>query len=691
MTPPLDRVSGRASEPLPNWTGRWAAGGAPCLDDRRDGGDASRDDNTSDDLDALATLEAGLHAAMVSGSWSAVRDAQLLAGLDEESLQLERREILLRDNISSIAQVCERFVTRLGELVELRPVAQVKRPARKALARLAAHTEDWAARTLSGPIPRRALAVSRDEDADLYENRMVVELVHPILTSAISARVQRLRRIRADLAELERARDEGTHRRRERLYRFWGGDAARIGESSYRATRTLEELEGLGARLQNLRSSTLGRLLRGRRTGLRTLRHTNVIANDRHYRAAGLVWSEFERDPDLQEDPEERRERLQRRHLTFDRYTLGLLVRAFTELGYSPDGDTIPTPSHPVTLTGAWGTATIRKDQAGTLTLESHGIATRFVPLIDLVGPDDDPATVEARWQSVIGAVAKPTVVVHLSASEPLRALPPQLATPLISAAQDGIAGRGDATAIPVSPLETTSLERVARAVATAVMVPALLSYPPAISLDGRPVPRRLIDRVMDLDSPRPGMSPIFHRPTPDELRLRRPLIASESVQLDGLLRELTRRAKAPGWERDMADEIRRLRASLEIAESAVQTFLTCPGCGNEAIPQQLGREKDVFSITCRSCGTRWGHERCGACQARVPIIEPEREPLNPEVHGPGWVERIFGHEALASPCWARTVDARYICTNCGTCPVTGSEAGIYCTRCHTTSTESGS
>lgn len=688
MTLPRDRVSGRETEPLPSWTGRWAAGGTHCLDDRHEAGGTSRDDITSDDLDALATLEAGLHSAVSSGSWSSVRGAPLLAGLNEESLQLERREIVLRDNISSIAQVCERFVTRLGELVELRPVAQAKRPARKAHARLAAHTEDWAARTLSGPVPRRVLAVARDEQADLYENRMVVELVYPILTSAIAARIQRLRRIRGDLADLERARDEGTYRRRERLYQFWGGDAALVEESSHRAARTLEVLEGLGTRLQSLRGSTLGRLLRGRRTGQRTLRRTNVIANDRHYRAAGLVWSAFERDPDLKEAPEGRRERLRRRHLTFDRYVLELLVRAFTELSYSPDGNTIPTPGNPATLSGAWGTATIRRDDDGTLTVQSHGVTTRFVPMIDLVGPDDEAETVEARWQSVIGAVTKPTVIVHLSASETLRALPPRLATQLMSAAQDDIGGRRDATAVHVSPMETTSLERVARAVATAVMMPALLSYPPSISLDGRAVPRRLTDRLMELGLSRPGMSPIFHRPTPDELHLRRPLIASESDQLAGLLRELSRKARAPGWERDVTDEIRRLPAGIDIAESAVRTFLSCPGCGSEASPEQLGREKDVFSITCRSCRTRWGHERCGVCQARAPIIEPEREPLNPEVHGPGWVERIFGNEALASPCWARTVGARYICTNCGTCPVRGSEAGIYCTRCHTTSTD---
>ena len=283
------------------------------------------------------------------------------------------REQVLKANLPSIARVCERFITRLGERSELLPVSRVKRPARRALERLSAHTEDWATRTLSGPVPRRALAVTREEDADLYENRMVTELVHPILTSALSDRIRRLRRLTSDLADLARAEDEGTHYRRYRLYTFWGADAARAAESSSQASQTLRELEKLAAWVQSLRGSTLTVALRGRRTGQRSLRNTNVIANDRHYRAAGLVWSAYEREPEADETAEERQARFLSRHRAFDNYVLGLVVRSLDDLGYAPGEDEMPAGNSPVALHGPWGEVTFTRTPAGVIVLTSHG------------------------------------------------------------------------------------------------------------------------------------------------------------------------------------------------------------------------------------------------------------------------------------------------------------------------------
>ena len=141
-------------------------------------------------------------SAMASGSWTELLGRPLLAGHDEDIVHLERREKRLADKLPSIAHITERFVTRLGERSELMPVSRVKRPARRAIERLAGHTEDWAGRTLAGPVPRRALAVTREEDANLYENRMVAELVHPILSSALLERIRKLRRLVTDLADL---------------------------------------------------------------------------------------------------------------------------------------------------------------------------------------------------------------------------------------------------------------------------------------------------------------------------------------------------------------------------------------------------------------------------------------------------------------------------------------------------------
>ena len=245
---PYDRVNGAHGAPVAGWTGRWTDGVTHLLDPAQ--GSLSRDAVESEDLDAIASLEASLDAAERSGSWLTLADVPLLAGNDDETLSLQQREQVLAANLASIARVCERFITRLGERSELLPVSRVKRPARRALERLSAHTEDWATRTLSGPVPRRALAVTREEDADLYENRMVTELVHPILTSALSDRIRRLRRITSDLADLESAEDEGTHYRRYRLYTFWGADAARAAASKGQASQTLRgagEARRLGA------------------------------------------------------------------------------------------------------------------------------------------------------------------------------------------------------------------------------------------------------------------------------------------------------------------------------------------------------------------------------------------------------------------------------------------------------------
>ena len=342
---PCDRVNGAHTVPVPGWTGRWTDGVGYLLDPALES--PSRDAAQSEDLDAIASLEASLAAAERSGSWLAFANVPLLAGNDNETLSLHQREQVLAANLASIARVCERFITRLGERSELLPVSRVKRPARRALERLSAHTEDWATRTLSGPVPRRALAVAREEDADLYENRMVTELVHPILTSALSDRIRRLRRLTSDLADLAGAEDEGTHYRRHRLYKFWGADAALAADSSSRASQTLRELEKLAAWVQSLRGSTLSVALRGRRTGQRSLRNTNVIANDRHYHAAGLVWSAYEREPEADETVEERQARFLLRHRAFDNYVLGLVVRSLDDLQYVPDEDETPIGNTP--------------------------------------------------------------------------------------------------------------------------------------------------------------------------------------------------------------------------------------------------------------------------------------------------------------------------------------------------------
>ena len=678
MTAPHDRLTGKAGSQVAGWTGRWYWDGCHLLDSVR--GSAGRDAVESDDIDSLASLDDHLRNA-VSKSWRELLAVPLLSGHEDEALHLETRERILEENFASIARICERFLTRLGERSELLPVSRVRRPARRAIERMSAHTEDWASRTLSGPVPRRALAVSRDEDADLYENRMVTELVHPILSSALSDRVRRLRRLMSDLADLARAEDEGTYHRRRRLYSFWGLDATVAAESSIRGAVTLKKLEAMAAWVQALRASKLAITMRGRRTGRRSLRNTNVIANDRHYRAAGIVWTAYEGEPEAEESSEDRIERLLARHRAFDNYALGLIVRALKNLGYEPVEDALPVSGRSFALQGPWGRADLVRDQDGTVLLTSHGRGTRFVPLVDVVGPDDDPTTTAARWRSMTDAVGTLTVVLYLASSEIIRSFPPDVAHPMMSAGRDAMAIGALLAGVPVSPLETTSLERVARAVAMAVQAPALLDYPAEVRLEGERLPRRLIDHLFTADLSQRGLSPLLDRSSVDAIAVRRPLTSLEQSSLDNLVRQLEDRTKASGWERDLLREIAGLAAAIEEAVDSITPLLTCPVCRTTADPSEMTRAGDLFTLTCRSCEARWGHERCGNCRARIPVIESERNIRNTDVVGPGWVERIYGQDALASPCWARTVPGRYVCTQCGSCPVAAGEA-TNCVRC---------
>ena len=676
-----DRVTGQSGPAQGGWTGRWARDSFHLLDVET--GVDSRDSVASEDLEALASLAQTLDTAVDSGSWRSLLGTALLSGHDDDTVALEQRERLLNEKLPSIARVTERFITRLGETSELLPVARVKRPARRALDRLAAHTEDWAGRTLSGPVPRRALAVTRDEDANLYENRMVTELVHPILSSALLSRIRKLRRLVSDLADLDPAQHVGTYQRTERLYSFWGADALKASETQVHAEQTLAVLERLSGWVQALRGSTLSVLLRGQTTGQRSLRQTNVISNDLHYRAAGEVWTAYQLPEVEVETPEEKSERLVARHHTFDLYVLGLFVRALDSLGYKPTADTLPELDGTVELSGVWGPASLCRASDGVLTVECQGVSSRFVPLLDMVAPDDDHSFISKRWSALSTEVNRATVVVYLASATSIRSMPDlKVAAAMCSAMDDSQTPGPHLTGIPVSPLEITSLERIARAVGLAVRAPMLAAYPPLLNLGSEPMPARLVHHLEAAGIGDPNLSPLLHR-AGNDLALRRSLTPGERTRLDTTVRALTDAVRGTGWQRDHGHHISQVLESFERAAVLLDSLLSCPACSVPADTRRLQRDGDIFTIECQSCGTRWGHERCGSCQSRIPIIEPEQELLSPDVKGPGWVERIFGQDALASPCWARTAANRYICPACRACPFATEPAGSACLRCH--------
>ena len=69
---------------------------------------------------------------------------------------------------------------------------------------LAAHTEDWDRPLLRGILPKRILAEIRQDQIDIYENRVAARLLDN-LGGYLNRRIQRLRRI-SEISEIQRSR-----------------------------------------------------------------------------------------------------------------------------------------------------------------------------------------------------------------------------------------------------------------------------------------------------------------------------------------------------------------------------------------------------------------------------------------------------------------------------------------------------
>ncbi|MBA2305832.1 MAG: hypothetical protein H0W08_24810 [Acidobacteria bacterium] len=111
---------------------------------------------------------------------------------------------------------------------------------------LAAHTEDWERPTLRAVVPKRILAVVREDQFDIYENRVAVRLVDHLVTylGRRIFEVSRLLRVFEEAGDHSSLAAGGSHWRQRRIYQLWG-DAIDAGEARRKAEQTLRKLKHL--------------------------------------------------------------------------------------------------------------------------------------------------------------------------------------------------------------------------------------------------------------------------------------------------------------------------------------------------------------------------------------------------------------------------------------------------------------
>ena len=638
-------------------------------------------DALPDEQDVTALLQLGgmlREPEKAKGGWLEWDETSPLApGLDE-AVEPHPLEDCIETELDHLVAVCRKPRTHIRMETERVHVARARRIARNAPAWLASHTEDWDHRTITGVQPHRILAEIREEQWDLYENRVAVRLVDSLVIW-LRRRAAEVRRVLDEvLARMEEfsGSPSGSRHRAERIYRLWG-EAWDAGNRRDIAERTLKRLERLLYRVLGLMDSPLYRRISRHVQTPRGLLMTNLFRNHDHYRGVARLWHEWSRAAPPTPSPRELHDRHQNLHRSFDAWCMLVVIRACSQLNLGPsEGENLESEIRPGGV--------IRFDKGFRLEWERIGVVTladedrvllRFVPLIHVlecartreavtarVTPLAEAATAAAHW----------TIILHPAIS----GNPPH----------DLLAGVGNPPAsttlgaidfIRVSPFSLDSVERVSRAIRWATLVPRMLAYPPVL----RTLPDSELARESWLDKRDESLWAVVRTPRPEETSKRE--IEKRLVEARERLERLTQEREEiqdqlrqhRGDRRRMSDlnrkksnlskqlgntkaDVRRWEEfdlDFERACSRIAILSKCPACGEDADFE--AREHACFATNCRSdsCRAQWELRHDPDTQSRVPVFwrrgfEDMIGGESPSEQMPRWGDDVFGCDLLAVP-----------------------------------------
>ncbi len=652
-----------------------------------------------DRLDVTSILDVGSSVREVlssGGTWLDALDVSPLVPGMSERAELQEFEKLLADRLGHLVEVCQRPRTHLRVEVERTAVARARRLATQASSYLAAHTEDWDRPTLRSVIPKRILSLVREDQFDIYENRVAVRLVDH-LDSYLSDRVQEVSKLLGvfkDAEKLSAAAGQGSHWRQRRLYRLWG-DSLDAGEARRKAERTLEQLKFLKYSVSGLMDSVLYREVPRRASVSTTLKMTNILANDGHYRRVAEVWLAWARLGREQLPRADKHfEEMQELCRCFGAFALLLVIRGLDQLGIEPvdlsralDGDAIDLEGRGTRGRLSWSLidCTLRLSIDGARPL-------RIVPIpgsLAMFGDDDVARLI--RDADEVATREEITLVLYPSPSSEaaLRRLAPVHAHRL-NALSHEVAERGQGRAgfLPVSPWDLSSVERVARELRWVITAPRFVAYPPFIA--NPPLPN-IADDAAWLEATATGVVVTRAPEVHEDLRLterlanqRKRLQALEDEHEDisqqlrlavrdgGAIGPLNARKKALNASiTDLGSQIHTLAnfaRALDDAIGLVKSLLSCPTCGTIADTRRdfTGGPGRRFSCSCPDCATSWGTEACPNCRAWIPTLMPAVSTWAANDSEVGWLDRFLGADVLAVPFKMEDGTVGFVCPSCG-------------------------
>ena len=639
-------------------------------------------DALPDEQDVTALLQLGemlREPEKAKGGWLEWDDTNPLApGLDE-SVKPHPLENRIESELEHLVAVCWKPRTHIRMETDRIHVARARRIARNAPAWLASHTEDWDHRTITGVQPHRILAEIREEQWDLYENRVAVRLVDNLVIW-LRRRAAEVRRVLDEvLARMEEfsGSPSGSRHRAERIYRLWG-EAWDAGNRRDIAERTLKRLERLLYRVLGLMDSPLYRRISRHAQTPRGLRMTNLFRNHDHYRGVARLWHEWSRAAPRTPSPRELHDRHQNLHRSFDAWCMLVVIRACSQLKLGPSEDEdLESEIRPGCVIRLDKGFRLEWERIGAVTLaDEDRVLLRLVPLVHVLECARTWAAVTARvtpLAEAATAAAHWTIILHpaISGRPPYDALagvgnPPDLTM------------IGAIDFIRVSPFSLDSVERVSRAIRWATLVPRMLAYPPTLQT----IPEPDLDRASWIDK-RDDRWAVVRMPQPEEtskqeIEKRLVEVCKHLERLKQEREEIQDQLRQHRGDRRRMSDLNRKKSNLleqignaksdvsrwgefdqefERACNRIAILSECPACGEDADFE--AREHNCFATSCRSdsCRAQWELRHDPDTQSRVPVFwrrgfEDMIADESPSDPMPRWidVDNVFGCDLLAVP-----------------------------------------
>jgi hypothetical protein len=235
--------------------------------------------------EAVGAVTDGLSAGELP---SPIMPAQLEKHVDLQDIERLLSELLDAGHLQAISKR-PRLDMRYD--AEVLPVSRSKRLSQDALTTLASNSRDWNSRRITGIVPARLKSLVSEDECAIYENVVFTRLIDRVMT-LLRARINEVQQLLKKHIQAKQLSDAQhlDHRLRQEICALWGHSFADNPESGKRARDTHDALENIYGKVKQLTHRGLYSQIPRTMNVPITLRNTNILRHDPHYRHLRPLW-----------------------------------------------------------------------------------------------------------------------------------------------------------------------------------------------------------------------------------------------------------------------------------------------------------------------------------------------------------------------------------------------------------------